>query len=133
MDNLLDLSHETYLHGGYIGTPEVAETPINTRWTRSPASSGSAAGWPTRCPPFYAKSTGITGPDLRWQDIEYHAPCLYLLHSRVAPAGSLPRPDGTDPEACHTEITYAITPGTDDHDLDFWMVARATSRSATRP
>ena len=24
VDNLLDLSHETYLHGGYIGTPEVA-------------------------------------------------------------------------------------------------------------
>ena len=30
VDNLLDLSHETYLHGGYIGTPEVAETPITT-------------------------------------------------------------------------------------------------------
>jgi phenylpropionate dioxygenase-like ring-hydroxylating dioxygenase large terminal subunit len=29
-DNLLDLSHETYLHGGYIGTPEVAHTPITT-------------------------------------------------------------------------------------------------------
>jgi plastocyanin len=25
VDNLLDLSHETYLHGGYIGTPEVAD------------------------------------------------------------------------------------------------------------
>ncbi|HEY0507699.1 MAG TPA: Rieske 2Fe-2S domain-containing protein, partial [Blastococcus sp.] len=24
VDNLMDLSHETYLHGGYIGTPEVA-------------------------------------------------------------------------------------------------------------
>jgi len=30
VDNLMDLSHETYLHGGYIGTPEVAETPITT-------------------------------------------------------------------------------------------------------
>ncbi|MET1075479.1 MAG: aromatic ring-hydroxylating dioxygenase subunit alpha [Umezawaea sp.] len=30
VDNLLDLSHETYLHGGYIGTPEVASTPITT-------------------------------------------------------------------------------------------------------
>ena len=30
VDNLLDLSHETYLHGGYIGTPEVADTPITT-------------------------------------------------------------------------------------------------------
>jgi phenylpropionate dioxygenase-like ring-hydroxylating dioxygenase large terminal subunit len=30
IDNLLDLSHETFLHGGYIGTPEVAESPITT-------------------------------------------------------------------------------------------------------
>jgi phenylpropionate dioxygenase-like ring-hydroxylating dioxygenase large terminal subunit len=30
VDNLFDLSHETYLHAGYIGTPEVAETPITT-------------------------------------------------------------------------------------------------------
>jgi phenylpropionate dioxygenase-like ring-hydroxylating dioxygenase large terminal subunit len=28
VDNLLDLSHETYLHAGFIGTPDVAVTPI---------------------------------------------------------------------------------------------------------
>lgn len=125
VDNLLDLSHETYLHAGYIGTPEVAQTPINT-------SVDEEAGIvyvsrrmaDAECPPFYANSTGISGRITRWQDIEYHAPCLYLLHSRVAPAGSLPDEDGTDPEACHTEITYAITPETDHSVLDFWMVSR---------
>ena len=30
VDNLLDLSHETFLHGDLIGTPEVAESPITT-------------------------------------------------------------------------------------------------------
>ena len=125
VDNLLDLSHETYLHGGYIGTPEVAETPIET-------SVDEAAGVvrvsrrmaDAECPPFYANSTGITGRISRWQDVEYHAPCLYLLHSRVAPVGSAPNEDGTDPGACHTEITYAITPETDHSVLDFWMVSR---------
>ena len=125
VDNLLDLSHETYLHGGYIGTPEVAETPIETsvdedagvvRVSRRMADA--------ECPPFYANSTGITGRISRWQDVEYHAPCLYLLHSRVAPVGSVPKEDGTDPGACHTEITYAITPETDHSVLDFWMVSR---------
>jgi phenylpropionate dioxygenase-like ring-hydroxylating dioxygenase large terminal subunit len=29
LDNLMDLSHETYLHDGYIGTAEVAETPFS--------------------------------------------------------------------------------------------------------
>jgi phenylpropionate dioxygenase-like ring-hydroxylating dioxygenase large terminal subunit len=85
VDNLLDLSHETYLHGGYIGTPEVAETPILTeadedagvvRVSRHMADA--------ECPPFYAKSTGIEGRITRWQDLEFFPPCLYLLHSRIA-------------------------------------------------
>ncbi len=93
VDNLLDLSHETYLHGGYIGTPEVADTPIITevdedkRIIYVSRHMDDAA-----CPPFYAKSTGIDGRITRWQDIEYHPPCLYLLHSRIAPAGVLPGP-----------------------------------------
>ncbi|NGN62330.1 aromatic ring-hydroxylating dioxygenase subunit alpha [Streptomyces sp. A7024] len=125
VDNLLDLSHETYLHGGYIGTPEVAETPITTE-----VDEGAGIVRVSRhmddaaCPPFYARSTGIEGRITRWQDIEYHAPCLYLLHSRVAPVGVLPHPDGTDPDAFHTEITYAITPSAPGHVYDFWAVSR---------
>jgi vanillate O-demethylase monooxygenase subunit len=125
VDNLLDLSHETYLHGGYIGTPEVAETPITTE-------VDEAAGIvhvrrrmkDVECPPFYAKSTGIEGRIDRWQDIEYHPPGLYLLHSRIAPTGVEPGPDGDDSAACHAEIVYAITPETATSTLDFWMVAR---------
>jgi vanillate O-demethylase monooxygenase subunit len=76
------------------------------------------------CPPFYAKSTGIQGRITRWQDIEYHAPCLYLLHSRIAPVGVLPEEDGSDPNGFHTEITYAITPSSDGKVYDFWAVSR---------
>ena len=96
VDNLMDLSHETYLHGGYIGTPEVAETPITTE-----VDEDAGVVYVCRhmddaeCPPFYAKSTGIEGRITRWQDIEYHPPCLYLLHSRIAPVGVLP-PAGRD-------------------------------------
>ena len=130
VDNLMDLSHETYLHAGYIGTPEVAQTPITNevddehRIVRVSRRMADA-----ECPPFYAASTGITGRITRWQDIEYHAPCLYLLHSRVAPVGVLPDPDGGDPDggdpdAFHVEVVYAITPSTPDSTLDFWCVAR---------
>ena len=129
VDNLLDLSHETYLHGGYIGTPEVAETPIDTevdetnRIVRVSRHMADAA-----CPPFYADSTGIKGRITRWQDIEYYAPCLYVLHSRIAPRGSVPRPDGTDPEGFHLQIVYAIVPETENSVLDFWAVARDFAR-----
>jgi vanillate O-demethylase monooxygenase subunit len=124
-DNLLDLSHETYLHAGYIGTPEVAATPITTE-----VDEDAGVVYVSRrmkdveCPSFYANSTGIKGRIDRWQDIEYHAPCLYLLHSRIAPTGVEPGPDGDDGAACHAEIVYALTPETATTTHDFWMVAR---------
>ena len=132
MDNLMDLSHETYLHGGYIGTPEVAETPITAEVD---ADAGvvrvSRHMDDAECPPFYANSTGISGRITRWQDIEFAPPCLYRLHSRVAPQGHYP-PEGYvpgrdaagDPGAYHTEIVYALTPETAHSVHDFWMVAR---------
>jgi len=125
VDNLLDLSHETYLHGGYIGTPEVAETPITTEVDEDRGIiyvSRHMAD--AECPTFYAKSTGIEGRITRWQDIEYHPPCLYLLHSRIAPVGVLPNDDGTDPDGFHVEVVYAITPETEHSTHDFWAVAR---------
>ncbi|WP_372660261.1 aromatic ring-hydroxylating dioxygenase subunit alpha [Amycolatopsis kentuckyensis] len=125
VDNLLDLSHETYLHGGYIGTPEVANTPITTEVDEDRGIiyvSRHMAD--AECPSFYAKSTGIEGRITRWQDIEYHPPCLYLLHSRIAPVGVLPNDDGSDPDGFHVEVVYAITPETEHSTHDFWAVAR---------
>jgi phenylpropionate dioxygenase-like ring-hydroxylating dioxygenase large terminal subunit len=125
VDNLMDLSHETYLHGGYIGTPEVAETPITTE-----VDDQAGIVYVSRhmddaeCPPFYAKSTGLSGRIARWQDIEFTPPCLYKLHSRIAPVGSVPNEDGTDPDAFHVEVVYAITPETETSTHDFWAVSR---------
>lgn len=125
VDNLLDLSHETYLHGGYIGTPEVANTPIQTE-----VDDEAGIVYVSRhmddadCPPFYSRSTGISGRITRWQDIEFHPPCLYLLHSRVAPVGVLPPETGPDDAAFHVEVVYAITPSTESSTYDFWAVAR---------
>lgn len=129
VDNLLDLSHETYLHGGYIGTPEVAQTPITTEVDeKAGIIHVKRRMTDVECPPFYANSTGIGGRIDRWQDIEYHPPCLYLLHSRIAPTGVAPGPDGKDDAAFHAEIVYAITPETETSTHDFWMVARDFAR-----
>jgi phenylpropionate dioxygenase-like ring-hydroxylating dioxygenase large terminal subunit len=118
VDNLLDLSHETYLHGGYIGTPEVAETPITTEVDeKAGVVRVSRHMADAQCPPFYARSTGIEGRIQRLQDIEYFAPCLYLLHSRISPAGQ-------DSPVFLTEITYAITPSAPGTVYDFWAVSR---------
>jgi vanillate O-demethylase monooxygenase subunit len=125
VDNLMDLSHETYLHGGYIGTPEVAATAIRTEVDEEAGIVYVSRHMDdAECPPFYAKSTGLQGRIARWQDIEYTPPCLYKLHSRIAPIGSAPNPDGTDPDAFHVEVVYAITPETEHSTHDFWVVAR---------
>ncbi|MCW2723428.1 MAG: oxidoreductase subunit alpha [Frankiales bacterium] len=127
VDNLLDLSHETYLHGGYIGTPEVAATPTTTSVDEEAGVVRvSRRMSDVECPAFYARSTGIQGNIDRWQDIEYHAPCLYLLHSRIAPAGIVV--EGDDSAASHAEIVYAITPSTATTTYDFWAVARDFAR-----
>jgi phenylpropionate dioxygenase-like ring-hydroxylating dioxygenase large terminal subunit len=129
VDNLLDLSHETYLHAGHIGTPEVAATPITTE-----VDDVAGIVYVNRrmkdveCPPFYARSTGIDGHIDRWQDIEYHPPCLYLLHSRIAPTGVEPGPDGNDSGAYHVKVVYAITPETERSTHLMWAVARDFAR-----
>jgi vanillate O-demethylase monooxygenase subunit len=125
VDNLLDLSHETYLHAGHIGTPEVAATPISTELDEARRTVRvSRRMTNAECPPYYAKSTGITGRIDRWQDVEYIAPCLYVLHVRIAPTGIHPAPDGSDPHGFHVKIIFGITPETETSTFDFWAVAR---------
>lgn len=125
IDNLLDLSHETYLHNGSIGTPEIATTPIavevddEAHIVRVFRHMNNV-----ECPPFYAHSTGLGDRVDRWQDIEYFAPSFYKLDSRIAPVGQPPEPDGRDDHAYHMKIFYGLTPSTETSVWDFWALAR---------
>jgi vanillate O-demethylase monooxygenase subunit len=125
VDNLLDLSHETYLHNGSIGTPEVATTPIevevdeDNRVVRVFRHMNAV-----ECPPFYSRTTGLVGKVDRWQDIDYFPPGYYLLNSRLAPEEQPPLPDGTDDHAFHMKIFYGLTPSTETTVYDFWALAR---------
>jgi phenylpropionate dioxygenase-like ring-hydroxylating dioxygenase large terminal subunit len=116
IDNLMDLSHETYIHATKIGTPEVAETPITTT-----VDADAHVVYASRhmdgvtSPPSYAE-LGLQTPVDRWQDMEFRAPSLYVLYSRVAPAGTPPEQDA-ETNAVHVRIVYGLTPadGTSTH------------------
>jgi phenylpropionate dioxygenase-like ring-hydroxylating dioxygenase large terminal subunit len=123
IDNLMDLSHETFIHATSIGSAEVADTPIKTEVT----------GTIVKCfrhmedvpaPEFYRVSTGIKGNIDRWQDIEYDVPALYTLHVRVAPTGA------ADDQAFFSKVIYALTPETRNSTHDFWVIVR---KQAQRP
>jgi phenylpropionate dioxygenase-like ring-hydroxylating dioxygenase large terminal subunit len=125
VDNLLDLSHETFLHNGSIGTPEVASTPIEVE-----VDAEGKVVYVYRhmqgvdCPPFYSRTTGLEGKIDRWQDIEYFPPGYYKLNSRIAPVGEPPLPDGSDDHAFHMKIFYGLTPSTETSVYDFWALSR---------
>lgn len=124
IDNLLDLSHETYLHAAGIGSPEVAETPIEVErdgdelWVRRKMHG-------VECPPNYAKSSGLSSPIDRSQEIQFFAPGFYVLHVRVAKAG--------DPGTGHlSKVVYGITPETARTTHNFYGICRDLPRDPNR-
>ena len=125
VDNLLDLSHEAYLHNGSIGTPEVATTPIEVEVDESTNVVRVSRHMDSvDCPTFYSSTTGLEGKVDRWQDIEYFPPGFYMIHSRIASVGQLPLEDGSDDHAFHMKIFYGLTPASEGKVHDFWALAR---------
>ena len=116
LDNLLDLSHESYLHASHIGSPEVAETPITVE------RAGNVLHVDRRmlgveCPSFYKQNTGLDSPIDRSQEIEFYPPGFYVLHVRVAAAGDTGK-------GFRSKVTYGITPETATTVHDFWAISR---------
>jgi phenylpropionate dioxygenase-like ring-hydroxylating dioxygenase large terminal subunit len=125
VDNLMDLSHETFLHSGSIGTPEVATTPIEVEVDEERQVVNVYRHMnDVACPPFYANTTGLSDRIDRWQDIDYFPPGYYQLNSRIAKVGEYPEPDGSDDHAFHMKILYGLTPSTETSVWDFWVLAR---------
>ena len=124
IDNLLDLSHETFVHAATIGSPEVAQAPITTEVdaaTHVVHVSRRMEG--VQCPPFFERFTGLRTPIDRGQDIEYHAPGLYLLHVTLVSAADGGQ-QGADDRTYRIRVYYAITPAHDATTNYFFGMAR---------
>ncbi len=115
IENLLDLSHEAFLHAGSIGERGVAEYPITT--TVTDRHVGAKRVIPNVKPaPLFAK-TGITGNIDRGQDAQFWVPGLCLTLGSATPV------DGSAP-AAHWAVIHCVTPETATRTRYLWAVAR---------
>jgi phenylpropionate dioxygenase-like ring-hydroxylating dioxygenase large terminal subunit len=122
VDNLMDLTHETFVHGSSIGNRAVAEAPFEvthgerfatvTRWMEN-----------IEAPPFWARQLGKPGKVDRWQIIRFEAPCTVVIDVGVAPAGS-GAPQGDRSQGVNGYVLNTITPETATTCHYFWAFAR---------
>lgn len=117
VENLLDLTHETFLHPSTIGNAAVAATPIEV------VSEGHTVSFVRHmigieAPPFYRSSMGVTSDIDRWQDGDFYAPGIFILNIRIAPTGT------EEPEGFHMKVIYGMTPATGCETHDFFALAR---------
>src|SRR5690349_12987773 len=122
LDNLMDLTHETFVHGSSIGNEAVAEAPFDvthgertatvTRWMRG-----------IEPPPFWGKQLGKPGLVDRWQIIRFEAPCTVTIDVGVAPAGT-GAPEGDRSQGVNGYVLNTITPETGTTCHYFWAFCR---------
>jgi phenylpropionate dioxygenase-like ring-hydroxylating dioxygenase large terminal subunit len=126
LDNLMDLTHETFVHGSSIGNREVAEAPfVATHGDRTATVTRWMEG--IQAPPFWAAQIrhahAYTGPVDRWQIIRFEAPCTISIDVGVAVAGS-GAPAGDRSRGVNGQVLNTITPESGTSCHYFWAFAR---------
>lgn len=123
VDNLMDLSHEAYLHPRTIGNAAVAEEAEVKTERRE--SGVRVTRWTRNCPtpPLWKTVRGHTGNIDRWQIIDFIPPSFVILESGSALAGIVKPTGPRDGGVTHMAM-FAITPETETSSHYFWSNAR---------
>ena len=134
IDNLMDLTHETFVHGTSIGNRAVAEAPfVATHGDRSATVTRWMEG--IEAPPFWAgqirHARGYVGAVDRWQIIRFEAPCTVAIDVGVAEAGT-GAPRGDRSRGVNGYVINTITPETESTCHYFWAFARNYSLGEQR-
>jgi vanillate O-demethylase monooxygenase subunit len=117
VDNLMDLTHETFVHPTSIGQTAVAETAITTTMENGKVKvSRLMPGIPA--PPLFAKVRGLETID-RWQHIYFDLPS----HVRID-AGGVPADTKDMTQALRWMVQNAMTPETERSTHYFWSISR---------
>jgi len=119
-ENLLDLSHVTFLHPTSIGTEKVAEVPVETE-VEGNVVRVSRIMKGIESPPLFAKVMGLEGLIDRTQIAEFQAPCFHITHvkAEVAEGGRSQVQD-----VCEHKVFHCITPERSKSAHYFWAFSR---------
>lgn len=122
VDNLMDLSHETFVHPSTIGNAAVADTPATTEVNGTHVRTYRLI---RDCPPppLYVKLREFSENIDRTQDVNFNPPSHIVIKSRYVPHGA----DESSPMALEYRVLNAITPATDKSTHHFWAVPRNTA------
>jgi vanillate O-demethylase monooxygenase subunit len=127
IDNLMDLTHETYVHASSIGQKEIDETPVTTKVEGGQVVT-SRFMENIMPPPFWQAALRGNGladdvPVDRWQICRFDAPSHVMIEVGVAHAGK----GGYHADPAHKASSIVvdfITPETETSHWYFWGMAR---------
>ena len=126
LDNLLDLTHETYVHSTSIGHPALPGAPFETT---SDDRSVTVHRWTLDQdpPPFWANlikhARNYAGRCDRWQICHFVPPCHMDIQVGVAEAGT-GAPDGDRSAGISVVVLNSLTPATATSCWYFWSIVR---------
>ncbi|SDK79578.1 aromatic ring-hydroxylating oxygenase subunit alpha [Pseudomonas indica] len=127
VDNLMDLTHETYVHASSIGQKEIDEAPVNTRVEGSEVIT-SRFMENISAPPFWRAALRANGLDEdapvdRWQICRFTPPSHVLIEVGVAHAGHGGY-DAPEQYKASSIVVDFITPENETSIWYFWGMAR---------
>lgn len=127
IDNLMDLTHETYVHAGSIGQREIDEALPVTRVEGDTVITERQMQGVT-APPFWQAALRAQGlPEDarvdRWQVCRFSPPSQVMIDVGVAMAGEGAQLAPDDRKAAAVVVDF-ITPETDTSIWYFWGMAR---------
>ncbi len=127
IDNLMDLTHETYVHTTSIGQKEIDEAPVTTK-TEGDTVVTSRYMNNVMPPPFW--QANLRGNKLaddvpvdRWQICRFTPPCHVMIEVGVAHAGKGGY-DADPQHKVHSVVVDFCTPETETSMWYFWGMAR---------
>ncbi len=123
IDNLMDLTHETYVHMGSIGQPELMESAIETT---SDDRTVTVTRWMpgVQAPPFWRNALKQDGPVDRWQICQFLPPSSVLIDVGIAPIELRSTVDSHD-GGVRGFVIDCMSPETETTTHYFWGMARS--------